>query len=133
MPAPTADDLAKVPIFSGLSAPVRAALAERLEVEEFATGTAIVTEGRAGYAFYVVAEGLASVLHDEQHVRELGPGDYFGEIAIMGDGRRTASVVAATPVVAWVLFGTVFRTLQMSDPEVAAALSEAMVVRLASD
>jgi CRP-like cAMP-binding protein len=133
MPAPTPADLAKVPLLSGLSDGARAALAERFEVEEFAAGAAVVTEGRPGYAFYVIAEGLAGVLHDGRHLRELGPGDYFGEISIMGDGRRTASVVAATPLVVWVLFGTVFRALQSSDPEVAAALHEAMEARLASD
>jgi CRP-like cAMP-binding protein len=133
MAAPTADDLAKVPLLSGLSDGARAALAERFEVEAFAAGQAIVTEGRSGYAFYVVAEGLATVLHDGRQLRELGPGDYFGEISIMGGGRRTATVVAATPVEVWVLFGTVFRTLQTSDPEVAAALQEAMGSRLASD
>ena len=133
MAAPTADDLAKVPLLSGLSDDARRALAERFEVEAYAAGHAIVTEGRAGYAFYVVAEGLAAVLRDGRHMRELGPGDYFGEISIMGAGRRTATVVAATPVEVWVLFGTVFRTLQTSDPEVAAALQEAMEARLASD
>ena len=133
MAAPTADDLAKVPLLSGLSDDARGALAGRFEVEAYAAGHAIVTEGRAGYAFYVVAEGLAAVLHDGRHMRELGPGDYFGEISIMGEGRRTATVVAATPVEVWVLFGTVFRTLQTSDPEVAAALQEAMEARLASD
>jgi CRP-like cAMP-binding protein len=130
---PTAIDLAKVPLLSGLSASARAALAERFEVEDFAAGAAVVTEGRAGYAFYVISEGLAGVLHDGRHLRELGPGDYFGEISIMGDGRRTATVVATTPLVVWVLFGTVFRALESSDPEVAAALQHAMESRLASD
>ena len=131
--APTADDLATVPLLSGLARPVLAALAERFEVEEHAGGAPVVTEGRAGYAFYVIAEGLAAVLHDGRHMRELGPGDFFGEIAIMGGGRRTATVVAATPLVVWVLFGTVFRTLQTTDPEVAEALQTAMTERLASD
>ncbi len=130
---PTVDDLAKVPLLSGLPTPVLGTLAERFEVEEHPAGAAILTEGRAGYAFYVLAEGLVAVLHDGRLLRQLGPGDYFGEIAIMGEGRRTASVVAATPVVVWVLFGTVFRTLQTSDPEVTDALTAAMAERLATD
>jgi CRP-like cAMP-binding protein len=131
--APTAEDLAKIPLLAGLSNEARATLAERFEVEEFPAGAAVVTEGRAGYAFYVIAEGLAAVLHDGRHLREMGPGDHFGEISIMGEGRRTASVVAATPLVLWVLFGTAFRGLQVTEPDVAAALEQAMADRLATD
>jgi CRP-like cAMP-binding protein len=133
VPAPTADDLSTVPLLSGLPDSTRAALAERFEVEEYAAGATVVAEGRAGYAFYVVARGFAAVLQEGRHLRRLGPGDYFGEISIMGDGHRTATVAAATPLVVWVLFGTVFRTLQTGEPEVAAALQEAMQARLAAD
>jgi CRP-like cAMP-binding protein len=130
---PTAEDLGKIPLLAGLSDAARAVLAQRFEVEEYPAGAAIVTEGRAGYAFYIIAEGLAGVLHEGRHLREMGPGDYFGEISIMGEGRRTASVVAATPLVAWVLFGTSFRELQVSEPEVAEELQRVMTERLATD
>src|SRR5215831_11568776 len=106
MRPPTADDLARVPLLAGLDAGSRAAIAAALEVEEHAPGHVVVSEGRAGYAFYVVADGKLAVTVDGREVRELGPGDFFGEIAIIGEGRRTATVTAVTLVVTWVLFGT---------------------------
>ncbi len=133
MAEPTADDLAKVPVFASLSHDVRAALAPTFDVEAFAAGSDMVTEGRSGYAFYVLAQGQATVSHDGRQVRELGPGDYFGEMAILGDGRRTATVTATTPCRAWVLFGTMFRSLQMSQPEIAGELVQVMRDRLTAD
>jgi CRP-like cAMP-binding protein len=71
------------------------------------------------------------VTHDGQVLRTMGPGDFFGEIAILGpQGRRTATVTAVDDVVVWELFGTVFRTLQMESPDVAQALEQAMRTRL---
>jgi len=128
-----AADLADVPLLAGLSEEARAALAERFEVERHAAGHSIVTEGRAGYSFYVIAKGTATVTHEGRELRTLGPGDFFGEIAILGqEGRRTATVTAAEAMVVWALFGTSFRTLQMERPQVAAALEQAMKDRLAA-
>ena len=132
MDQPTAADLARIPLLSELSDDARAALAAVMETEIADTGHAVVTEGRPGYAFYVIASGTAEVVHDGQPLRQLGRGDFFGEIAIMGEGRRTATVVARTPLITWVLFGTSFRGLENDRPEVAAALQEAMRERLAT-
>jgi CRP-like cAMP-binding protein len=111
---------------------MRAELARRFEVEEFGPGHKLVSEGVAGYAFYVIDRGRVSVTHADVELRTLGPGDFFGEISILGDGRRTATVTALEPVVVWTLFGTVFRVLQMNRPDVADALEAAMKDRLAS-
>ena len=111
----------------------RAVLARRFQVEEFETGRRLVTEGRPGYTFYAIAQGHVAVEHDGRTVRELGPGDHVGEIAIIGQGRRTATVVATEPVVAWTLFGTEFRVLQAERPDVASALEDAMAKQLAAD
>ena len=62
-------------------------------------------------------------------IRELGPGDYFGEVAILGDGRRSATVTTTTPSQLLVLFGTEFRRLQEDQPEIAARLEAAMADR----
>lgn len=130
---PSAEDLSRSPLLSGLTDEAREVLAERLEIEEFDAGRRLVTEGRVGYSFYLIDEGTVSVEHDGRSVRRLGPGDYFGEIAILGEGRRTATVTAVEPVVAWTMFGTHFRSLQAERPDVAAALEEAMGERLAHD
>jgi CRP-like cAMP-binding protein len=124
MSAPTPEALAAVPLFHGLPPDDLTALAQQFEVEQHRAGKALVTEGRAGYAFYVLAEGTASVSEGDPVLRELGPGAHFGEMAIIGDGRRTATVRAVTDVTVWVLFGTAFRVLQATRPEVAALLSE---------
>ena len=108
-------------------------LAGHLEIEAFDAGRRLVAEGRVGYSFYVIDSGRVEVSHDGAPVREMGPGDYFGEIAILGEGRRTATVTAVEPVVAWSLFGTHFRTLQAERPDVADALEAAMRERLAHD
>jgi CRP-like cAMP-binding protein len=130
---PSAEDLSRVPLLSGLTEEEREELAARFEIEEVDTGRRLVAEGRAGYSFYVIDRGRASVAHDGTPVREIGPGDSFGEIAILGHGRRTATVTAVEPVVAWKLFGTHFRTLQAERPDVATALETAMHDKLAED
>jgi CRP-like cAMP-binding protein len=71
-----------------------------------------------------------SVTHDGVEIRKLGPGDYF---AILGEGRRTATVTATEPGVAWSLFGTSFPLLEAEHPGVAAAMTQAMTERLAAD
>ena len=129
---PTADDLARIPLFAGLDAGARTELASRFDEEDFAEGKTVVAEGSSGYAFYVIADGTAEVQSGVTVVRRLGPGDHFGEIAILGEGRRTATVKATSPLTLWVLFGTTFRVLQTSRPDVADALTRAMEDRLAA-
>ena len=128
----TAADLLAVPLFADLSEPFRQHLAGEFEVEEYGAGHAIVREGEPGYAFYVISSGTVSVTQAGKELRTMGPGDFFGEISIAGDGRRTATVTATSPVVAWVLFGTDFRVLEDSRPDIAAALASAIADRLAT-
>ena len=132
MNQPTATDLGRIPLLNGLSGHTRAVLAAIMETDVAEAGHAVVTEGRSGYAFYVIDSGHADVVHEGQQLRQLGPGDFFGEIAIMGEGRRTASVIATELLTTWVLFGASFRALEKDQPEVAAALQEAMRERLAT-
>ena len=129
---PAADDLARIPLLSGLPEEALDVLAERFDTERFDAGHRFVAEGRAGYAFYVIDRGRASVTQDGREIRSLGPGDFFGEIAIMGTGRRTATVTATEPGEVWTLFGTSFREMQSARPDVAEALSAAMADRLAA-
>jgi CRP-like cAMP-binding protein len=130
---PTAEDLAGVPLLAGLAAGTREVLAGRFEVQEFGVGQRLVAEGRSGYSFYVLASGQASVEQDGRTLRTLRSGDFFGEIAILGSGRRTATVTSTQPGAAWTLVGTHFRELQAEHPDVALALQQAMTDRLAAD
>lgn len=87
-----------IPIFAPLSALVLERLAASLVPAHAEAGEAIVTQGEAGDRYYVVAEGQVRVLVDGRPVRELGPGQGFGEIALLRDVSRTASVIAITEV-----------------------------------
>ena len=127
----TGDDLARVPLFAGLSDDQRGILAEWFEVSDASAGTALVSEGAAGYSFYVLLDGAAEVTVDGETLATYGPGDFFGEMAILGGGRRNATVTVTAPSRVLSMFGTDFRMLQEVQPEVAAQLEETMRQRAA--
>jgi CRP-like cAMP-binding protein len=122
MPAATADDLAGIPLFDKFDADDCAAIAPWFELEDVRQGVKLIGEGAPGYSFFVLRAGTATVTINGIEVRALGPGDFFGELAILGDGQRTATVTTASPSQVLVLFGTEFRQLQQEHPEVAATI-----------
>jgi CRP-like cAMP-binding protein len=130
---PSAESLAAVPLFADLPLETREVLADRFEVQDFGVGQRLVAAGRRAFSFYVLATGQASVEQDGRTVRTLGPGDFFGEIAILGSERRTATVSATTPGTAWTLLGSHFHDLRAARPDVAQALERAMRERLDDD
>ena len=132
MSHPTPDDLQRVPLLADLPSDAAEVLAPRFDIEQFDTGRRVLLEGSSGYAFYIIDQGQVSVTHEGEVLRTLGPGDFFGEIAILGGGRRTASVTATEPTTVWKLFGTAFRELEKIRPDVSEALKEAMRQRLAT-
>jgi CRP-like cAMP-binding protein len=89
-------------------------------------------EGAAGYSFFILIQGSAVVTSEGADRAALGPGDFFGEIAILGNGRRTATVTTTSPTRLLVMFGTEFRELQQAQPEIAARIEEAMQQRIAA-
>jgi len=88
--------LRAMPMFAPLSAPVLEGLASRLAHIQAAAGETIVRQGDIGDRFYVVASGEVAVSVDEQQLATQGPGDHFGEIALLRDVPRTATVTAKT-------------------------------------
>jgi CRP-like cAMP-binding protein len=124
--------LARTPLFAGLSDPDLRILAEWLDVDEVPTGWQLTHEGATGYAFFVLHEGAADVVVGGAVVRSLEPGDFFGEIAILGGGRQTATVVATSPAVVWTMFGTRFRQMQQEHPDLAAVIERTATERLAT-
>jgi CRP-like cAMP-binding protein len=127
----TADDLSRVPLFAGLSDEQRGILAEWFELSDASVGAALVSEGAAGYSFYVLLDGAAEVTVGDETVATYGPGDFFGEMAILGGGRRNATVTITAPSRVLSMFGTEFRTLQEVQPDIAAQLEETMRQRAA--
>jgi signal-transduction protein with cAMP-binding, CBS, and nucleotidyltransferase domain len=115
---PDPDRLLQVPLLDGASDEERATLASWLDLEEFRAGTAITSEGRADYAFFVLDAGTVSIVHQGSEIGKLEPGDVFGELALLGDGKRKADAVAESDVVILSMFGTRFREMQTQMPEV---------------
>jgi CRP-like cAMP-binding protein len=127
---PTAADLQGILLFASLSDSEREELAESFEVKSTAAGTQLIDERTGGNSFFALAEGQARVSIDDNEVGTLNPGDCFGERALLGDGRRTASVTTTAPTTVYVMFGTEFGRLEQRHPEVVAQIRAMMRERL---
>jgi CRP-like cAMP-binding protein len=124
-----AADLAAIPLFASLSDTERRQVAGWFEARSASRGVRLAGEGAPGYSFFVLAEGNAVVTTNGTEVGTLAPGDFFGEIAILGDGRRSATVTTTSPARLFVMFGADFRQLQRRHPDIAERLETAMAKR----
>ncbi len=123
--------LAEIPLFASLSKKdLRriSGLATRLEEP---AGKVLTKEGQQGYEFIIVLEGEVEVRQGGQVIAKRGAGDYFGEIALLDNRPRTATVVATTPVVIEVIERREFLGLVAEVPEIAQAIMATMAQRLA--
>ncbi len=125
------DDLAGVPLFASLDGAQLDELAKWFHTQNASEGVRLVGEGAPGYTFFVILDGTAQVTAEGKPLMTLGPGEFFGEIAILGGGKRTATVTSTSPITMLVLFGTEFRQLEAAHPEIAAEITQAMRSRLA--
>jgi len=127
----TEEWLAQVPLFNGLSKKQLrevSSLATRLDEP---AGTLLTKEGRVGNEFIIVLEGEIEVRKGDEVVATRGPGSYVGEIALIDNRPRTATVIAKTPVVIEVIGRREFRTLLADAPELQAEIMNTMAQRLA--
>src|SRR4051812_49293984 len=120
-------------LFSSLGKRERARLAQFADEVDVAEGADLTEQGRVAHEFFVIEDGTAEVVRDGNKQRDLGPGDFFGEIGLTGGGYRTASVRATSAMRLVVLTASQFRTLQRELPDVARQLQEAIQERLAAD
>ncbi len=127
-----ASRLKDVPLFASLSHREREQVARWADEVEVAEGRKIVPQDAFGYEFFVIEEGEAEVVKDGELLRELGPGDFFGEIALLEAERRTASVVARSPMQLVVLHRRDFRHIQREMPKVAEQVEQALRERFRS-
>ena len=124
------DQLRRVSLFANLDDEELERVAGWFDETSFSEGCTLADEGAPGYSFFVIAEGTAAVSSGGEELGTLGPGDFFGEVAILGDGRRSATVTTTSPARLFVMFGTEFRQLQEAQSEVAAQLEAAMAERV---
>jgi CRP-like cAMP-binding protein len=128
------DDLAKVSLFSGLNKRQLRQLAKHVKEREFRPGVTVVKEGTmSGVGFFVVAEGEAVVSVGGAEVARIGPGSYFGELALITEGVRTATVTASTRLRCHVIQFWDFRRFAMDNPDVAWKLLQQLADLLLAD
>jgi CRP-like cAMP-binding protein len=118
--------LESIDLFSSLSRRERKEIANRADEIEVPEGTHLVREGEFAYEFFVIEEGSAEVLRDGEHVADLGPGDFLGEMGIVTQAPRNASVVARESTRVMVLSEQDFRGVARSFPSVAEQIREAV-------
>jgi CRP-like cAMP-binding protein len=123
-------DLAPLPLFDSLSETELAEVAAWFEARDVAAGVRLTGEGTTGYSFFVIRDGEVAVTANGEELATLGPGDFFGEVALLGAGRRTATVTTTKPAHLLVLFGNDFARLRTRYPAIAAELEAMMEQRL---
>ncbi len=125
-----AERLAGIPLFAGLSKHDLEQVARWADEVDVPEGKRLLEEGRLPHEFFVVEEGRAVVSQGGRSIAELGPGDFFGEIAVLAEERRTATVTAATPMRLVVMTDRDFREMARTFPQVAERVRGAVRERL---
>ncbi len=130
MAEPPPDLITKVPLFSGLERKEVEQLAKSFKERNFSAGEPIASEGQRGIGFFVIESGTAKVTKDGKELATLGPGQYFGEIALIDDGPRTATVTADSDLRCWGLTAWEFKPIVETNAGMAWKLLELMAKRL---
>ena len=125
--------LKQVPLFSDLDNRELSQVAESMKRREFSTGQEIAREGESGVGFFVIKAGDAKVTVHGDERRRLGPGDYFGEIALIAQGARTATVTADSDLVAYGMTFWDFRPLVEGNASIAWKLLQAFAKTYGQD
>ncbi len=122
--------LSKVPIFSGCSKKELTTIARVVREIKHPAGSVIAAEGEPGAGLFVLDEGEADVAVGGKRVNHLKEGDFFGEMALLDGGPRTATVTATTEVSLFALTSWVFRGLVTEHPGIGMRMLETMAGRL---
>jgi CRP/FNR family cyclic AMP-dependent transcriptional regulator len=125
--------LKKVPLFAGCSKSELRELAKTADELDLREGTVLTREGRPGREFFVLIDGTADVRKKGKKIADLGPGDWLGEIALITDSPRTATVTATSPVDVLVITDRRFRSVVETMPSIALKVLARVGERLSSD
>jgi CRP/FNR family cyclic AMP-dependent transcriptional regulator len=127
---PSVELLQRIPLFAELEPRELERLSGSFKERTFEAGQPVATEGEGGAGFFVIESGEASVtVHGDERGR-LGPGDYFGDVAMIDQGDRTASIKAESDLKCYGLTFWDFRPIVESEPRIAWPLLQAMAKRL---
>jgi CRP/FNR family transcriptional regulator, cyclic AMP receptor protein len=121
--------LKELDLFSGLSRRERKSLAQHADELDIPEGRQLVREGDFAYEFFVIESGRAEVVRDGEHVADLGPGDFLGEMGIVARATRNASVIARSPMTVVVMTEQEFRSMERAIPSVAERIRQAVEER----
>jgi CRP-like cAMP-binding protein len=124
------DILNKVPLFSGLSKRAMNEIAKITDEIDLPAGKELIREGDPGRQFFVLLEGEAEVRRKGRKVNTLGPGDFFGEIALVTERPTTAAVTLTEPTSALVISRPAFRRMLLAQPGVQLQVLETLAERV---
>ncbi|HWH06074.1 MAG TPA: cyclic nucleotide-binding domain-containing protein [Gaiellaceae bacterium] len=130
MAQPSTETIAQVPLFQGLEPRELKDLASAFKERRHRAGDTVAHEGESGAGFFVISEGTAKVSIEGSERGTLGPGDYFGEIALIDGTSRTATIVAETDMVTYGLTPWEFRPIVETDGRIAWKLLQALAQKL---
>ena len=122
--------LDRVDLFAGLGGISLEAIAEHAVEVDFATGRPIVRQGEVGTGFFLVVSGGARVVRDGDELARLGPGDFFGELSLLDQQPRIATVTADGPTTCLAIASWEFEELLDEQPRLAVGILKAVVRRL---
>jgi CRP/FNR family cyclic AMP-dependent transcriptional regulator len=123
--------LKDVPFFATLSKSELRAVANQTDEVDVKEGKVLTRQGDFGQEFFVIESGTAEVSRDGERIADLGPGDFFGEMALLDEDRRTATVTATSPMSVIIMTRASFRELDRSLPGVHATVARAIESRRA--
>ena len=118
--------LKRVPIFSDLDGKELGRIASSMKERTFQAGDTVTSEGQSGVGFFVIESGEAKVTVGGDERRRLGPGDYFGEVALLNESARTATITAESDLKCYGLTSWEFRPLVETHGSIAWKLLQAM-------
>jgi CRP-like cAMP-binding protein len=124
--------LRDIPFFRKLSKRELAAIAQQTDEVDVDSGKELIREGDFGQEFFVIIDGTAEVLLGESPIAELGPGEFFGEMALVDEERRTATVRAISRMRVLVMTRQSFRGMDRAMPQIHEAVVEAIRERRAA-
>lgn len=127
------DTIARIPIFSTCSKKELKEISRLLSSLVVKAGDKLTEQGQRGNEFMIIETGTATVLRDGKEIGQLGPADFFGELAMLAEAPRTATVVANDDMVVWTVSRQEFSSMLRQNPSTAMSVLTSAVKRLYAD